>query len=89
MYHFTESRVRGHVAISVLAATIEAVTGKDFAAAKVNDPDIRSQLISPRRALAEVDRIHRATVDAGARSIRLVTRRNTQILKACAIETSS
>ena len=92
MYHFTESRVRGHVAICVLAATIEAVMGKDLAAAKVHDPDIKTQPISARRALAELDRIRRATVDAGARSIRLVTRRNglqAQILKACGIETSS
>jgi hypothetical protein len=92
VYHFTESRVRGHVAVCVLAATIEAVMGKDLATAKVNDPDIQTQPISPRRALAELDRIRRATVDAGARSIRLVTRRNglqAQILKACGIETST
>ncbi|MCL4414751.1 MAG: IS1634 family transposase, partial [Actinobacteria bacterium] len=85
VYHFTESRVRGHVAICVLAATIEAVMGKDLARAGVTDPDIKNQPISPRRALAELDRIRRATIDTGDRSITLVTRRNglqSQILTA-------
>ena len=40
VYHFTENRVRGHIAICVLAAVIEAVMAKDLAAADVRDPDL-------------------------------------------------
>jgi transposase len=36
--HFTEERMRGHLALCVLAAVIEAVTGKDLARASVKDP---------------------------------------------------
>ena len=52
VYHFTENRVRGHIAICVLAAVIEAVMAKDLAAADVRDPDLARQVITPRRALS-------------------------------------
>ena len=55
--HFTEERVRGYIVLCVLGAVIEAVMGKDFARAGVIDPDLTDQVISPRRALAELDRI--------------------------------
>jgi hypothetical protein len=51
VFHWTESRVRGHVAVCVLAATIEAVVAKDLVNAKV-DPDLPFQSMTPRRALS-------------------------------------
>jgi len=46
--------VRGHVAICVLAAVIEAVMAIDLAAAKLTDPDLGDQVLSARRALREL-----------------------------------
>jgi transposase len=91
VYHWTERRVRGHIALCVLAATIEAVMAKDLANAKVMDPDLTGQVLSPRRALAELHRIRKVELDAGERSVTVVTRRNgipAQILDAFAVETS-
>jgi hypothetical protein len=53
--HWTEDSVRGHIAICVLAAVIEAVIADQLAAASVRDPDLPDQTISARRALAELD----------------------------------
>ena len=52
MFHWTEERVRGHVALCVLAATIEAVMAQDLAKAKMMDPDLAFQSMTPRRALS-------------------------------------
>ena len=52
IYHFTEKRVRGHIALCVLASVIEAVMARDLEAHHVMDPDLADQAISPRRALA-------------------------------------
>jgi transposase len=49
--HWTESRVQGHVARCVLAATIEAVMAKDLVNAKMMDPGFPLQSMTPRRAL--------------------------------------
>jgi transposase len=76
IYHWTEKRVRGHVAICVLAAVIEAVIAKTLAAADVRDPDIDAQHLTARRAIAELGRIRRAAITAGDRRITVVTRRN-------------
>src|ERR1019366_9407868 len=43
IFHWTEDRVRGHVALCVMAATIEAVMAKDLVNAKVMDPDLPLQ----------------------------------------------
>jgi transposase len=92
VFHHTENRVRGHVALCVLAATIEAVMAKDLEAAKVHDPDLAEQVITPRRALGELNRIRRATIDAGERTLTLISKRTalqSQILKACGVSTTS
>jgi len=48
VFHYTEKRVRGHVAICVLAAVIEAVMALDLVGAKISDPDLEGQrLIAP------------------------------------------
>ena len=92
VYHFTEARVRGHIAICVLAAVVEAVMAKDLAAAAVMDPDLENQVITPRRALGELDRIRQVSLDVHGRSIKVITRRNTlqaKILTAFGVNTAS
>lgn len=92
VYHWTEQRVRGHIAICVLAATIEAVMANDLATANIADPDLDDQTITPRRALAELGRIRRATLTTGERTITVVTRRNNlqaRIAKAFGINTNN
>jgi transposase len=92
VYHWTERRVRGHIALCVLAATIEAVMAKDLVYAKVMDPDLPGQVITARRALAELHRIRQVDLEAGGRTVTVVTRRNglqAQILGAFGVDTSS
>ena len=91
VYHWKERRVRGHIAVCMLAATIEAVMGKDLATAGVMDPDLDGQVLSARRALAELDRIRRVSLDAGDHNVTVVTRRNalqSKILAAFGVDTS-
>jgi len=57
IYHSTEKRVRGHIALSILAVVIEAVMTHDLEVHRVMDPDLKGQVLSPRRALRELDRI--------------------------------
>jgi transposase len=75
IYHFTERRVRGHVALCVLAAVVEALMGKDLAAAGVTDPDLTEQSLSPRRALRELSRVRAVELvaDDGSRR-RVITK---------------
>jgi transposase len=92
VYHWTEQRVRGHIAICVLAAVIEAVIANQLAAADISDPDLDDQTITPRRALAELNRIRVHHLTAGDRNIRVTTRRNAlqaQILAALDVDTAS
>ncbi|MGA9077403.1 MAG: IS1634 family transposase [Acidimicrobiales bacterium] len=88
VHHHKEERVRGHIALCVIAAVIEAVMGNDLQHAGVKDPDIADQTISPRRALAELGTIRLHKLNAG-RHIELVDRPTTlqrQILDAWRIE---
>lgn len=78
MYHWTERRVRGHIAVCVLAVTIEAVMGKDLARAGVMDPDLPGQVLSARRALAELNRVRQVELNAGEHTVTVVTRRESQ-----------
>ncbi len=91
VHHRLEERVRGHIALCVIAAVIEAVMGNDLHAAGVKDPDLPGQTMTPRRALAELGaiRLHRLT--AGKR-IDVVDRpnpRQRQVLDAFGVETTS
>ena len=88
VHHRLEDRVRGHIALCVIAAVIEAVMGNDLERAGVKDPDIADQTISPRRALAELGTIRLHKLNAG-RHIELVDRPTTlqhQILDAFGVE---
>ena len=89
--HFTERRVRGHVAVCVYASIIEALIGAALNAAGVTDPDLPNQPLTPTRALRELDRIRLVTLDTGRRQVQLVTRRTplqTAILSALSVDTS-
>ena len=91
IYHWKERRVRGHIAVCVLAATIEAVMTKDLTTAGVMDPDLDGQVLSARRALAELNRIRRVSLDAGEHRVTVVTRRNalqSKILAAFGVDAS-
>ena len=73
--HWTEQRVRGHVAVCVYAAVIETLIGRDLAKADVRDPDLDHQHLSAARALRELNRIRRVKLTANGRNIDLTTRR--------------
>lgn len=84
VYHWTEQRVRGHIAICVLAAVIEAVIANTLATADIRDPDRPEQTITARRALAELNRIRVHHLQAGDRNIAVITRRNALQAQICA-----
>jgi hypothetical protein len=91
VFHWTEERVRGHIAVCVYAAVIEALMAADLRAADVRDPDIDDQHLSPARALRELARIRAVALDAGERRIELVTRRSTlqaDVLDAFGVDTT-
>ena len=92
VFHYTEKRVRGHVAICVLAAVIEAVMAIDLAAAKLTDPDLGDQVLSARRALRELERVRMIRfVDANDNERQVITRPGpfrAKILAALGVDTS-
>jgi transposase len=88
--HWTERRVRGHVAVCVYASVLEALLAKALRDADIGDPDVEDQHLSAARALRELGRIRAVTLDAGGRRIDLVTRRNplqSRILAALGVDT--
>ncbi len=93
VFHYTEKRVRGHVAICVLAAVIEAVMAIDLAGAKLTDPDLGDQVLSARRALRELERIRMVRfVDANGDERQVITRPGpfqAKILAAFSVDTSA
>jgi transposase len=90
--HFTEPRVRGHIAVCVLAAVIEQLIGNRLADADLRDPDLEQQHLSAERAIQELDRIRQVTFTAGDRTITAITRRSAlqhQILAALGDDTAA
>ena len=90
--HWTEQRVRGHVAICVYAAVIETLINKALVAADVRDPDIGDQHLTAQRALRELNRIRHVNLTAAGRDIALTTRPSPlqqQILTALEVDTST
>ena len=73
--HWTEQRVRGHVAVCVHAAVIETLISQALTAADIRDPDLDHQHLSTDRALRELNRIRRHHLTANGRRITLTTRR--------------
>lgn len=89
--HWTERRVRGHVAICVYASIIDALITAALHDADLPDPDLDNQHLSAARALRELDRIRAVTLTAGGRTIDLVTRRDplqASVLAALDIDTT-
>ena len=68
--HFTEQRVRGHIAICVYASILEALIAHHLHTADVRDPDLDNQHLTCARALRELGRIRAVTLDAGGRTIK-------------------
>lgn len=91
VFHRLEHRVRAHIAVCVMAAVIEAVMAEDLARARVTDPDIEDQVMTPRRALVELAHIRRHRLDEAGHHIEVVDRLNSgqrQILQAMDVDTS-
>jgi transposase len=89
--HWTERRVRAHVAICVYATVIEALVARALRDADVRDPELPKQFLSPERALRELGRIRAVTLTAGERTIDVVTRRSplqSRILAALGVHTA-
>ena len=76
MRHWTEQRVRGHVAVSVYAALIETLINHALTQADVRDPDLPNQHLTTTRALRDLNRIRRHQLSANGRRITLTTRRS-------------
>ncbi len=93
VFHYTEKRVRGHVAICVLAAVIEAVMALDLVGAKLTDPDLEGQHLTARRCLRELERIRMVRfTDANGNERQVVTRPSpfqAKILAAISVDTST
>jgi len=93
IFHFTEKRVRGHIALCVLAAVIEAVMARDLETHRVMDPDLPDQVLSARRALRELGRIRAVNLVGTDKVARQVITRpspfQAQILGAFGVDTST
>ena len=74
--HWTEQRVRGHVAVCVYAALIETLINHALAAADVRDPDLGDQHLTATRALRDLNRVRRHQLTANGYRIHLTTRRS-------------
>jgi transposase len=88
--HWTENRVRGHIAVCVLAAVVESLIGNRLRDADLHDPDLDEQHLTCDRALQELDRIRQVTFTAGEQTITAITRRTQlqqQILAALGVDT--
>ena len=88
--HWTEDRVRGHIAICVLAAVAESLVGKRLVDADLRDPDLDDQHLTAGRAFEELDRIRQVTFTAGEQTITAITRRTQlqqQILGTLGVDT--
>ena len=74
--HWTEQRVRGHVAVCVYAAVVETLINHALTQADVRDPDLPNQQLTAARALRDLNRIRRHQIGANGRHITLTTRRS-------------
>ena len=74
--HWTEQRVRGHVAVCVYAALIETLINHALTQADIRDPDLGDQHLTANRALRDLNRIRRHQLTANRRRIQVTTRRS-------------
>jgi len=90
--HWTEKRVRGHIAVCVYAAVVETLINQDLAKADVRDPDLADQHLTAARALRELNRIRRHQLTANSRRIQITTHRTplqTRALTAIGADTAA
>ena len=88
--HWTEQRVRGHVAICVYAALLETLITQALTKADVRDPDLDHQHLTAARALRTLNRVRRIQLTTDKHQTTLTTRRTplqTRILAAIGIDT--
>ena len=88
--HWTEQRVRGHVAVCVYAALLETLITRALTTADVRDPDLDHQHLTAKRALQQLNRIRRVTLTTNNHQITLTTRRTplqTRTLTAIGVNT--
>ena len=88
--HWTEQRVRGHVAVCVYAALVETLITRALTAADIRDPDLEHQHLTAKRALRILNRIRRVTLTTTNHQITLTTRRTplqTRTLTAIGVDT--
>ena len=84
--------MRGHIAVCVYAAVIEALIERALRDANVRDPDLPDQHLSAARALRELHRIRDVTLTAGDHTITVTTGRDAlqqSILAALHVDTTS
>ena len=74
--HWTEQRVRGHVAVCVYAALIETLINHALVAADIRDPDLGDQHLTAARALRDLNRVRRHQLTANSRRIQVTSRRS-------------
>ena len=88
--HWTEQRVRGHVAICVYAALLETLITQALTKGDVRDPDLEDQHLTAARALRTLDRVRRVHLTTDKHQITLTTRRTplqNRILAAIGVDT--
>ena len=88
--HWTEQRVRGHVAICVYAALMETLITHALTTADIPDPDLDHQHLTAARALRILNRIRRVELTTNNHQITLTTRRTplqTRTLTAIGVKT--
>ncbi|MCQ3802973.1 MAG: hypothetical protein OXC98_02655 [bacterium] len=73
--HWTEKRVRGHVAVCVYAALMETLITQAFTAADIRDPDLEHQHLTAAGALQQLNRVRRVELTTNNHQITLTTRR--------------
>ena len=73
--HWTEKRVRGHVAVCVYAALMETLITQALTAADIRDPDLEHQHLTAARALQQLNRVRRVELTTNNHQITLTTRR--------------
>ena len=74
--HWTEQRVRGHVAVCVYAALIETLINHALTQADIRDPDLADQHLTANRALRDLNRVRRHQLTANRRRIQVTSRRS-------------
>ncbi len=73
--HWTEKRVRGHVAVCVYAALMETLITQALTAADIRDPDLEHQHLTAQRALQQLNRVRRVNLTTNNHRITVTTRR--------------